>query len=169
MQQFSQTRRPETCLGSSRPQTCLGSSRPDTGVVCRASGAAVQIDPVQWSELSRLLDQALEQPTGQLDRWLAGLPPLDAVYRSQLDALLRQRAIIETGEFLDTLPKVSAPMVLTPATVAPGSAVGPYVVEEEIGRGGMGAVWRARRSDGMIKRPVALKVPHAGPQSQELI
>jgi len=29
--------------------------------------------------------------------------------------------------------------------------------------------WRARRSDGAIKRPLALKLPHAGPQSQQLI
>ena len=30
----------------------------------------------------------------------------------------------------------------------------------ELGSGGMGAVWLAERTDGLIKRPVALKLPH---------
>jgi len=74
--------------------------------------------------------------------------------------------------FLFTLPKVGNPeAVVRPAVagIVPGTVIGPYIVEEEIGRGGMGAVWRARRSDGAIKRPLALKLPHAGPQSQQLI
>jgi tetratricopeptide (TPR) repeat protein len=50
----------------------------------------------------------------------------------------------------------------------PGAAVGPYVIEREIGSGGMGAVWLARRSDGLIKRPVALKLPHTGPHGHHL-
>jgi serine/threonine-protein kinase len=33
----------------------------------------------------------------------------------------------------------------------------------ELGVGGMGAVWLAQRADGLFERPVALKLPHAGP------
>jgi len=86
--------------------------------------------------------------------------------------LLRQHAAAETGDFLFTLPKVGdleAAARTAIAGIVPGTVIGPYVVEEEIGRGGMGAVWRARRSDGAIKRPLALKLPHAGPHSQQLI
>ena len=32
----------------------------------------------------------------------------------------------------------------------------------------MGAVWLARRGDGLIKRPVALKLPHPGPHGRQL-
>ncbi len=35
--------------------------------------------------------------------------------------------------------------------------------QRELGSGGMGGVWPARRSDGLIKRPIALKLPHSGP------
>ena len=132
----------------------------------------MQIDPEQWSDLSRLLDEALDVPISRLDHWLDSLPARDALHKSKLRELLKQRAAAETGDFLITLPKVSDRPIGRPRAVAgivPGTVVGPYVVEEEIGRGGMGAVWRARRRDGVIKRPLALKLPHAGPHSQELI
>jgi tetratricopeptide (TPR) repeat protein len=41
----------------------------------------------------------------------------------------------------------------------PGAAVGPYRLVRELGQGGMGSVWRAERSDGPVKRPLALKLP----------
>jgi serine/threonine-protein kinase len=131
----------------------------------------MQVDPVQWATLSRLLDAALDVPSKGLEQWLDSLPPTDAVHRNQLRELLRQHAAAETGDFLFTLPTVDDPAPAGPAAAAitRGTIIGPYILEEEIGRGGMGAVWRARRSDGAIKRPLALKLPHAGPQSQQLI
>jgi serine/threonine-protein kinase len=41
-----------------------------------------------------------------------------------------------------------------------GTLVGPYRLIRPIGEGGMGSVWLAERSDGMLKRTVALKRPH---------
>ncbi|MEP6678629.1 MAG: protein kinase [Betaproteobacteria bacterium] len=62
--------------------------------------------------------------------------------RPQLTALL--------GEALDA----SDPMGL-----AEGGTVGPYRLLRELGAGGMGVVWLAERTDGLVKRPVALKLP----------
>jgi serine/threonine-protein kinase len=42
-----------------------------------------------------------------------------------------------------------------------GRHVGPYVIDAEIGRGGMGSVWRARRADGRYEGTVAIKFVHA--------
>src|SRR5205814_3084948 len=50
-----------------------------------------------------------------------------------------------------------------------GAAIGPYVLHSELGRGGMAEVWLAVRADGMLKRSVALKLPHAHLLSSQLL
>ena len=45
-----------------------------------------------------------------------------------------------------------------PDRVRAGAVVGPYVIEFLVGRGGMGAVYRARRSDGQFEQQVAIKI-----------
>lgn len=42
-----------------------------------------------------------------------------------------------------------------------GRQVGPYVIDAEIGRGGMGSVWKAHRADGLYEGVVAIKFVHA--------
>jgi len=134
----------------------------------------MRIDPKQWPNLSRLLDEALEVPPEARERWLDSLPPADLVFKEDLRTLLRHgTSAAETRDFMDILPNLQDAVADVRAAVAitalkPGAAVGPYVVEREIGCGGMGAVWLARRSDGLIKRPVALKLPHTGPHGRHL-
>src|SRR3954468_21722612 len=43
-----------------------------------------------------------------------------------------------------------------------GSRVGPYRIEREIGRGGMGTVYEAWRADGELQHRVAIKLVNAG-------
>jgi serine/threonine-protein kinase len=117
-----------------------------------------------------LLDEALDVSTDAREHWLETLPPAHATYKDKLRALLRHDVSNETRDFRDVFPELlmgeggpSGPLLTA------GSTVGPYVLEAEIGRGGMGVVWRARRSDGGIKRAVALKLPHMGHHRQGLI
>ena len=46
------------------------------------------------------------------------------------------------------------------AVLVADQTIGPYRLIREIGHGGMGSVWLAERSDGALKRQVALKLPH---------
>jgi eukaryotic-like serine/threonine-protein kinase len=131
------------------------------------------INPKHWPILSGLLDEALDVPPESRERWLESLSAADSAYKEELRALLRHGTAAETRDFLDILPNLRAAVDDARAAVngtplRPGTAVGPYVVEREIGSGGMGAVWLARRSDGLIKRPVALKLPHTGPHGRHL-
>ncbi len=44
----------------------------------------------------------------------------------------------------------------------PGDQYGPYRLVKQVGRGGMAEVWLAERLDGLLKRPVAVKLPRSG-------
>ena len=134
----------------------------------------MRVEPGDWPALSRLLDAALDVAPESRERWLESLPAEDLAYRAKLRELLRHHAAAQTGDFMATLPKLPAHPTGagSPAPIpgmAPGTQVGPYTIEEELGRGGMGAVWRARRSDGVFTRTVALKLPHIEPYGAELV
>src|SRR5437660_2059732 len=47
-----------------------------------------------------------------------------------------------------------------------GRRIGPYQVVAELGRGGMGQVFRARRADGQYQTEVAIKLVHGGCEPQ---
>ena len=117
-----------------------------------------------WPAISALLDEALNLSRPAREAWLEGLIGEHAVHREALRALLAHQAEVETDDFLDTLPRLfsaEAPAGgLGPFDgVAPGSSVGAYRLIDPIGRGGMGSVWLAERSDGLMHRRVALKLP----------
>ncbi len=124
----------------------------------------LEIDARTWAELNQLLDAALDQPTSRRERWVETLGPEYEALKPRLrDLLARARSAVEGG-FLDTLPKFEVDSGDFPELSAgedrPGDSVGPYRLMRELGSGGMGAVWLAERSDGLIHRPVALKLPH---------
>ena len=130
----------------------------------------MDVDPQEWAALSRLLDEALDVSTDARERWLDTLPAAHAMHREKLRALLRHDAGAETREFRDIFPNLRlSDGAGALSLMTRGTLVGPYVLEQEIGRGGMGVVWRARRSDGVIKRPVALKLPHTAIYGNELL
>jgi eukaryotic-like serine/threonine-protein kinase len=118
-------------------------------------------------ELSEQLDAALELPADALPAWLAALRARDPEAASWMARVL---ALRENAQFAEFLQDGALPAGLAPVGSFAGRQVGPYVIETELGRGGMGAVWRARRSDGSFESTVAVKFPHSfmlgGPAEQ---
>ena len=124
----------------------------------------LRIDADTWAALNQLLDEALDQPADTREAWIETLAPQFAALKPRLRALLSRAAQIESDDALNTLPKFE----LEPGALAqapgredqPGDEIGLYRLLRELGSGGMGVVWLAERTDGLINRPVALKLPH---------
>ena len=130
-------------------------------------------DAERWRRIEATLTAALSVATGQreavLDRLCAGEDDLRREVESLLAAHRRPEPFLSAsaGDFavpyLAELPDEAAP------GDRPGTVIGRYRLLEEIGRGGMGAVWLAERADGQFEHRVALKLIKRGMDSDEIL
>jgi non-specific serine/threonine protein kinase/serine/threonine-protein kinase len=104
--------------------------------------------PWQWSDVDGILKSALELPEPEQDAWIARQCENRPQLKSEVESLLRAHRAPET--FLEPH---------NPTHV--GRRIGPYLLMEEIGSGGMGAVYRARREDDNFRQEVAVKLMRA--------
>jgi TolB-like protein len=104
----------------------------------------------EWERLSRLFDEALEQPASERVAWLAAACGTDAALRSQLERMLAAHSRI--GPLDRPLPNATPDLRTQLATALADR----YELEEVLGVGGMATVFLAheRKHD----RKVVLKV-----------
>jgi eukaryotic-like serine/threonine-protein kinase len=123
----------------------------------------LEINARHWPELNRLLDEALDRRADEREEWLQALAPEFDEFKPYLRELLSNSVGNEQRDFLSALPALAIPVMEPPAGTRadqPHDQVGPYRLIRELGGGGMGTVWLAERTDGLVNRPVALKLPH---------
>jgi eukaryotic-like serine/threonine-protein kinase len=111
-----------------------------------------------WHTLSQYLDQALDLSEPERSIWLRKFREENPSLSAKLAHLLGARSQPGFSEFLEGPPPVSIEAPSISSLV--GRRVGAYIIEAEIGRGGMGSVWRARRDDGRYEGCVAVKFVH---------
>ncbi len=116
------------------------------------------LDKETWDRIAPFLDEALDLEPAERTTWLAGLaarqPEVAALLR---DLLARNDALAADAFLSGPPPLLRADVPDTPATSMLGRQVGAYTIDRFIGRGGMGEVWQANRSDGRFEARCAVK------------
>jgi serine/threonine protein kinase/Tfp pilus assembly protein PilF len=118
------------------------------------------IDP-RWRRLGELFDQAAPLAEQQRVEFVAALKGEDIVLRAELQALLNadsgsgvlDRCVQDMAAGIDDADMASSLI---------GQTCGHWRIVEILGRGGMGAVYRAARADGAYEQQAALKLIRVG-------
>ena len=121
--------------------------------------ATTALSPDQWRQLFAAADEALDLPAERREAFITERCADDPALGVELRALL---ASAEAVSPLDTpAAALAAPFVAELSRepdMLPVSRIGPYRVLQEIGRGGMGAVYVAERDDDHFRKRVAIKL-----------
>lgn len=117
--------------------------------------------------LERLFAGAMERPTGPARlRWLRNAAGSDPDLITEVTALIEAHEA-STG-FLESGAVVESSGLADLEEVKVGSRVGPYRLDEELGEGGFGVVFRAVQ-EVPLRREVALKVIKLGMDTRQVI
>lgn len=112
-----------------------------------------RLDSDRWRVLSGLLDEALELDGDARAAWLAALRHERPELAALVAPLLAAHDELLGSDFLESRI-ADGPGYPSLA----GRTVGAYTLDIPLGIGGMGTVWRARRSDGRFEGFVAVKL-----------
>ena len=110
------------------------------------------IDRDRWQHLEPLLDHALDLSADQRESWLRTLSEESPELAADLTQLLSGEELADQSGFL-------AEMI---GARLDGLRLGAYTLERQLGQGGMGTVWLARRTDGQFEGYAAVKLLNLG-------
>jgi len=114
------------------------------------------MNPERWREIERLFHDALTRPAAERAAFLAETCAGDGELRREVQALLDAPASAEGFLAVPALAMAAQMGGDSAMSSLTGAQVGAYQIQERIGAGGMGEVYRAR--DTRLGRDVAIKI-----------
>ncbi|HSS17176.1 MAG TPA: protein kinase [Candidatus Dormibacteraeota bacterium] len=130
-----------------------------------SSTTRIKSNPEQWRRLKEILADALEQSSlEERTALLRRACTNDATLLREAQQLLEHDATIfeEFAEFAATRLRENEGDRIR-------ELLGAYVIVQELGRGGMGAVYLAKRADGQFDKRAAIKVLKRGTDTEEVL
>jgi len=121
--------------------------------------------PQRWQQIKMALHEAMQLESGPRLAYLEQIALCDPALRIELESLLAANDGTP-ADFLSEPAAVAALGELELPDPLLGSRIGSYQLEEEIGAGGMGKVYRAVRKDDEFHQIVAIKLVRAGQGSK---
>lgn len=115
---------------------------------------------LDWEHLQDMVAAAAELSPVDRALYLDGECRGDDDLRRQADRMLASFG--ETGGLLEQAIGSAMGQVAIFTEIGSGNRIGPYLLEETLGQGGMGTVYRATRADDQYRQSVAIKVVRSG-------
>ena len=116
----------------------------------------------EWGRVRALFDGALAVAASERQSWIDRHAPDNSVAREVYELI---SCYEQWPDFLEESADLGLVALDVPVSPLVGRRLGPWRLEREIGRGGMGVVWEAVRDDRTFQQRVAIKILSAGLQS----
>ena len=118
-----------------------------------------------WERVKALFSESVDLAAHDRAAYLRKACGSDPHLRREVESLLQSHD--GAGEFLESTAVTEAAGALEEDLTSRwiGQRIGPYVLVGELGHGGMGQVFRARRADGQYQSEVAIKLVRAACES----
>ncbi|HLJ49809.1 MAG TPA: serine/threonine-protein kinase [Bryobacteraceae bacterium] len=127
----------------------------------------------RWNRVKDVYSRALELPEEQRDSFVAAACAADLELRQEVESLLESEK--KAGQFLESpvLGRTTEDTGTSPPVAPPfpqrGDRLGIYSIVQQVGEGGMGAVYQAIRDDDAFRKLVAVKILKRGMDTDYLV
>jgi eukaryotic-like serine/threonine-protein kinase len=115
----------------------------------------------RWREAFALADAWETLTPSELAAQFEALKATDAAFAAMVQPLLKLNADSEAPTAAPFTQLLATAISPSASPLRAGDLIDKYTLIKEIGKGGMADVWLAERTDGALKRAVALKLPIA--------
>jgi non-specific serine/threonine protein kinase/serine/threonine-protein kinase len=127
------------------------------------------MNTLRWERTKQILEEALHLAPERRPPYLASACGEDGGLRAEVESLIASYEAADSQFLATAAPEVLKITSSADRSEAPSlKVIGHYRLEEEIGRGGMGQVWRAEQTE-PVRRQVALKLIKVGMYDDEVL